>query len=273
MKPREQTGDVERFVTEIQRSKKYRGYEICEDTIRDLLRVELGQHNRQRDAVKAARKKLHRVVAPYLGDPDYEVAKTELETAFQLEDQTAIREANARILATHASTRERLSILDEFYPRIFEATGTPGTILDIACGLNPLCFAWMGLPASTRYYAYDIHRQRVGLINHYFSLVGMEPLARVQDVLVHTPVEQGDVAFLFKELHRFEGRQRGCSLRLLDALRVRHLVVSFSTKNLSQTRNLVSHFRRMFHRIVAERPWHVAEITIQNELVFCVDKS
>ena len=56
MKPRENTGDVERFVTEIKRSKKYRNSEICEDTIRDLLRVELGQHSRQRDAIKAARK-------------------------------------------------------------------------------------------------------------------------------------------------------------------------------------------------------------------------
>jgi len=78
------------------------------------------------------RKKLHNIVAPYLGDPDYPLAAKTLEDAFQPGDSQAVKAACARLLATHASTLERLKILDEFYPRLFSLTGSPKTILDLA---------------------------------------------------------------------------------------------------------------------------------------------
>ena len=272
MRSHEDDAGIERIIADIMRSKKYRNVGLCEDTVRDLLVSEMGQHQGQKDAIKAARRKLHRVVAPYLGDPDYGAATRELESAAQLADTGALRRACAAIMEAHVSTRERLPILDEFYPRIFEITGIPDGILDVACGLNPLSFLWMGLPTSTRYHAYDIHERRIGLINSYFAVQGMQPLAKVQDVLVHHPTEEGNVAFLFKEMHRFERRQRGSSLPLLDALPVRHVAVSFSTRSLSNRWDLRDQFRQLLHRIIAGRPWHVTEIEVQNEIVFLVEK-
>ena len=265
--------DINAAIAAIMQSKKYRDIDICEETVRDLLIRELKHHQKGKNAIKAARKKLHRIVAPYLGDPDYSVAAKELEVAFQSKNLDVIRESCAHIMAAHVSTKERLSILDRFYSRIFEVTGTPSTLLDIACGLNPLSFPWMGLLASTCYYAYDIHRQRVDFLNHYFSLQGLLPLAKVQDVLIYFPKEEADVAFILKEVHRFEQRQRGCSLPLLDALCVRYLVISFPTKNPTGRWDLTDRHRQLFYNIVEERPWQITEIEFETELVFCVDKS
>ena len=207
---------------------------LCADTLRDVLEREVSASGRSsKEALKAVRQKLHNIVAPYLGDPEYPAAERELAAAFASADPQAVRAACAGILSAHASTRERISILDEFYPRIFAATGKPAAILDVACGLNPLTFPWMGLPLTTRYHAYDIHGPRVEFLNRYFRLQGLAELAQQQDVLVHPPEEEAEVALLFKEAHRFEQRQRGCNAPLWDALRVRYLLVSLPTHSLS----------------------------------------
>ena len=267
----ERNVDVDAIVAGIQKSRKYRT--TCEDTIRHLVLAELAHHKSVKDAIKAARKRLHHVVAPYLGNPDYDAAETGLEAAFQSGDADLIRETCSDIMESHASTRERLSTLEDFYSQIFQITGVPNTLLDLACGLNPLSFPWMRLPTSIRYHALDIHGRRVELLNRYFLLQGLTPLARMQDVLTNCPVQGGDIALILKEVHRFERRQRGCTLPLLEALRVRYLVVSFPTRSLSKRRRLTGQYRRLFDRIIKGKPWNVTEIEFESELVFCVDKA
>ncbi|HVN56620.1 MAG TPA: hypothetical protein VMT46_20005 [Anaerolineaceae bacterium] len=264
---------IDQAIREILNSKKYRGMNLCADTLRDVLEREVSSSGRsQKEALKAARQKLHNIVAPYLGDPDYPAAERELETAFASRDVEAIRAVCTRILAAHASTRERISILDDFYTRIFAATGKPAAILDAACGLNPLTFPWMSLPLNTRYHAYDIHGPRVEFLNHYFHLQGLAVLAEQRDVLVHPPEERGELAFLFKEAHRFEQRQRGCNAPLWDALRVRYLLVSLPTHSLSGRFDLVDRQRQLVREILGQRTWLVGELLFENEIVFCIDK-
>jgi len=264
--------DIDSVVESIRQSKKYRDVEICEDTIRDLLARELERPQKRGDAIKAAKKRLHHVMAPYLGNPDYDRCSREVETAFQARDPDALKKRCARIMAAHASTRERLPILDRFHAAIFAETGAPRSLLDLACGLHPLSFPWMGLPSSTRYFAYDIHRQRVDFLNRYFSRQGLTPGAAMQDIVVHPPQQEADLALLFKEVHRLESRRRGCTAPLLDALRVRHLAISLPTRNLTGRRSLLDKYRRLFYDIIAGRSWPVAEIVFENEIVFCVEK-
>lgn len=264
--------DIELAVEEIMGSKKYRDLNIHAETVRDLVRVEMRHYKSRKEIVKAVRKKLHRIVATYLGDPDYAAAARELDAAFGQGDPAAERAACQRILAAHASTEERQSILGVFYPALFRVTGAPESLIDIACGLNPLSFPWMGLPGSLRYYAYDIHQERVAFINHYFRLQGLAPLAKVQDILVHFPEERVDLALVLKEVHTFERRRRGSSLPLLRALRARHLVVTLPIRNLTGRRDLAERHRQLFYDLVKDEPWRATEIEFENELAFCVDK-
>lgn len=264
--------DVEAIVAEIMQSPKYKDRPIAHETVRDLVLMELGHYKKEKDLVKAVRKKLHRIVAAYLGDPDYAAATLELSQAAQSGSADQLRAVCTRLLEMHLSTRERLPLYDQFYAGIFAVTGRPSSIMDVACGLNPLSFLWMDLPATTRYYAYDINQQRVDLLNHAFSLQGLAPLARVQDVLVEPPREQAEVAFLFKEVHRLEARQRGSSLRLLEALPARWLAVSLPTQSSGGHHDLRDRHRQLMAGIIADKPWTITELEFASELVFCLHK-
>jgi len=264
--------EVDSIVSTILRSKKYRGMSISRDTVYDLVTQEFPRYKKKTDVIKAVKGKLHHVVAPYLGNPDYESAARELRSAYETNDWTAIKKTCLNIMAAHASSRERLSFVADFYRTIFDVTGKPGVLSDIACGLNPLSFPWMELPNSTLYYAYDLYGERVDFLNVFFTLQGLTPLAKFQDVLVTVPAEQSDVALILKEMHRFEQRHRGCTLSLLDALRAEYIVVSLPAMNLSGRRNLVAHHQRLFYTVVKERAWQVTEIQIENELVFIIRK-
>jgi 16S rRNA (guanine(1405)-N(7))-methyltransferase len=272
MKSKKDSFDIELVIEEIMQSKKYRDMNLHGETIRDMIRTEMRHYKNKREIVKAVRKKLHRTVATYLGDPDYGVAASDLETAYQSGDPGMIRAVCADIMLAHASTKERQPILDRFYTTIFDRIGQPEVIIDAACGLNPLAFPWMGLPNTTQYYAYDIHQERVDFLNHYFRLQGLAPLAKVQDILVNFPPEQGDIALIFKVVHTFERRRRGLTLPLLRALRVRYVLVSLPIRNLNGSRDLSEHHRQLFYDIVKDEPWKTTEIAFENEMVFCIDK-
>jgi 16S rRNA (guanine(1405)-N(7))-methyltransferase len=300
------TAEVDAIVASIKGSKNYR--DTYEGTIRALVEAAMGKYKKQKDVEKAARRQLHQIMAPYVGDPDYEEATEALRAAFAsasaADDPGAVRATCAEILRTHVSTQERLAVIDHFYPRIFQVTGKPTAIMDIACALNPLTFPWMGLPTTTRYYAYDIHETRVAFLNTFFELQGLPPLAKLQDVGLTPPTEVADVAFFLKELHRFEQHYSGVTVRrpyptgggvtvgrpcpteggvtvgrpcptgltLLKALRARYLVVSFPTVSLHGGRSLTDHYREYFQNLIADTGWRTTELLFETELVFCVEK-
>ncbi|MDR3575565.1 MAG: hypothetical protein P4L50_17030 [Anaerolineaceae bacterium] len=264
--------DLDSLIDAILQSRKYRDLGIPTKTVRDLLEQELPRYRTQKEAVEVVRKKLHNIIAPYLGDPDYPAAAKQLDEAFASQDPSAIRQICSRILEMHASSKERMPILDGFYERLFSLTGKPTSILDLACGLNPFALPWMGLPAGVRYYAYDLHQPRLDLINHFFSLNSMQPFGIKQDILVDPPQVEAQVALFFKEAHRFDQRQHGCNRKLWCALHVRYLLVSLPTNSLSGRHNLVERQRQLVYATLAGLPWQVSEILFDSELVFCIDR-
>jgi 16S rRNA (guanine(1405)-N(7))-methyltransferase len=264
---------IQNQVNAILQSKKYRQMGIPEATLRDIVSEEMAHYRSPKDAQKSVRHKLHTIMAPYLGDPDYENEQVRLEVLTPDSAQDEQRAYCTPILQAHASTRERLPILTTFYEGIFAHTGRPQRILDLACGLNPFALPWMGLDRSTKYYAYDIHQPRVNLINQFFSKTGFEPLAIVSDILLNPPNIEADVAFLFKEAHRLEQRRRGCNLALWKALNVRHLLVSLPSSSLSGQHDLADRQRHLVHTIIGDQPWQVIEMIFGTEMVFCIEKN
>ena len=263
---------VDAVVVAIKQSRKYR--DTSEETIRQLAVEAVIEHKKSKPAEKAVRKRLHSIMAPYLGDPDYAAARGLLTDSFVGGDEKVIRAACRDLMYTHLSTRERLPILDTFYRDIFAVTGPPRRLLDIACGLNPLAFPWMGLPAAgTDFIAYDIHEPRVDFLNHYFILQGLPPLAFVKDVAVGAPAESGDVALFLKEMPRFERNYSGHGRDLLNAIDARWLVVSFPTISTHGGRNLTNRYREFFHQIIDGSGWPVTELLFDTELVFCAEKT
>jgi 16S rRNA (guanine(1405)-N(7))-methyltransferase len=263
--------DLEEVVAAVKGSRKYG--DTSEETIRQLAGEALRQHKRPKAAIKAVRKRLHSIMAPYLGDPDYAATAAALDAAFAAGDEAAVREICLGALASHLSTRERMPIMEDFYREIFAVTGKPERLLDIACALNPMAFPWMGLPASIEYFAYDIHEPRIDFLNHYFNLQGLASLARVQDIALKTPQEMADVALFLKEMPRFERNYPGSGRDLLLDLPVRYLVVSFPTVSTHGGRSLVNRYRQFFAELVADVNWPVTELMFEGEMVFIAEKS
>lgn len=253
-------------------SRKYRSLKLPETTIHDLITQAESVTSNPRELEQIVREKLHNLTATYLGDPDYPAYTAKLDEAYKSSDPEQVKQVCTELLTSHASTRERIPLLNEFYPRIFEHTGTPGTIMDLACALNPFTLPWMGLKPGTHYYAYDIHQPRLNLINHFFKLNNMEPLAIHQDILVEPPQIDVDVALFFKEAHRFEQRRHGCNREFWKCLNCKTLLVSLPTASLTGKHPKLEQHRRLVMETIAGLPWKVSEIEFSNEIVFCIEK-
>ncbi len=263
--------DLETVDNAVKQSKKYG--DTSEQTIRELAAVALTQHKKPKAAIKAVRTRLHSIMAPYLGDPDYVAAAEQLTAVFASNDPAQIKTTCEGILYTHLSTRERLPIMVDFYAQIFAITGIPQRILDIACGLNPLAFPWMGLPNSVEFYAYDIHEPRINFINHYFDLQGLPQLARLQDVALQFPQETADVALFLKEMPRFSRNYAGNGRAFLEALKVDWLVVSFPSVSTHGGRSLVNRYREFYAQLIDGHDWPTTELMFDGEMVFCSKKA
>ena len=260
--------DIQRILN----SSKYRGLGIPPETVADLFAQEEGKHSNDKTLQKAVRQKLHNIMAVYLGDPDYNQAADVLTTAWQEGGMQALKPVCRQLLSAHASTRERLPLMDTFYQAIFELTGTPSVILDLACGLHPFGLPWMALPASCCYYAYDIHAPRTALINHFFQLIGQQGTATLQDILLQAPNVEADVAFFFKEAHRLEQRQHGANRRLWQSINTRFLLISLPTSSLTGRHDLLEKHRRLVYTTLDGLDWPTTEMVLENEIIFCMEK-
>lgn len=266
----ERVPDSERetLIRALQGAAKYAAVPLA--TLADIADHTL-RHERGKAALKTAKAKLHNVIADYLGDPDYDAASQQINQ-ISTAGPEAIRAVCGEIAAAHASTRERLAVLTEFYPRLWAVTGTPRTLIDLACGLNPVLIPFMALPTDASYYAYDIHPARVAFLNTAIRALGVGGGAELRDILVSPPEIRADVALILKEVHRFEQRRRGVSRALIDAVRARWILVSLPTRGMNGRQDLRQSYRNLFYKVMAGSGWPVIEVEFENEMVFCVEK-
>jgi 16S rRNA (guanine(1405)-N(7))-methyltransferase len=120
---------LESVVAAVASSKKYRS--VCADTIRRIAEREMTTHNDMKKAVKATKRRLHQSYGAFEQSFDYEAAYRLLEAAYRIGSQDVVQAACREVMGQHASTRERMPILDQFYPAIFQITGRPASILDL----------------------------------------------------------------------------------------------------------------------------------------------
>ncbi|MBQ6507898.1 MAG: hypothetical protein IJI07_00345 [Flexilinea sp.] len=263
--------DIEAMTERVLQSRKYAGMDLPAETVRDLIRQEAAAGRSVKETERSMREKLHQIIAPYLGDPDYPLEERRLaEAAARGED--AVREWALEILGVHTSSKERIPHMETFYRTIFERIGTPESILDVACAFNPFAFPWMGLPKTTAYHAYDLHTPRVNLINSFFKVYGMEPLAETRDILLNPPDVEADTAFFFKEAHRFESRKKGCNRNFWISLPVKTIVVTLPAENLTGQHQMRDRQRSLIAKNIEGLGWQTEETEIAGEMIFVIRK-
>ncbi len=262
---------VQSLVKRIKDSKKYRP--LCEDTIRDVVSRELAKNRTEKQALDASRRKLHLILAAYLGQPDHKECEIALRKAFDAHSDMQVRNACIRILSKHASCSERQSFLDSYYSRIFRVTGRPQSVVDLACAYHPFGLRWMDLAEGAHYRAYDINRDIVELVNLYFRMERISGKAELRDVLVNPPEEPADIAFLFKMYHCLEHRRKGAGLQVVDQAPASWIALSFPSQNLrARSVAILENYQDILFRRAEERKWTVERLDFKTEVLLLIKK-
>ena len=265
--------DLEKVITRISQSRKYK--DLHQGTIRNICEGLLSDGFSPKEIEKQCRKKLHNVWQEYLGLPNYEKARGELRAAFEKGGSEAVKEACINVMSIHESARERLVVLSEdYYQRIFEITGAPKVISDLACAFHPFCFPWMNLPQGIQYHAYDINKSFVDLINFYFELEGIRPLAHWRDIYSDPPGQYADVAFLFKMYHCLDHRKKGSGLEIIRHTKTDWLVISFPLQNLRGAKMIMyDRYSQPIEQLVAAEKWSMQRLEFENEWLILINKA
>ena len=263
---------LDTLVDAVLASSKYRG--VSRELIAYIGAQELSKRRNMKEALKATKNKLHQVGGAYLDTRvHYASWLNELKIAALSPNRNNLLQVCTRIMNQHASTRERLPILDQFYAEIFTCLPPIRSVLDVACGLHPLAIPWMPLPEDTNYYACDIYQDMMDFLHKWMRIINRQGCTQVRDVIQHCPTYKVDLAFVLKTIPCLEQVDKSAGSRLLHTINADHLVVSFPISSLGGKRKgRVEHYETHFRELVANEKWEIKRLEFSSELVFLVKK-
>lgn len=263
--------ELQALVTAVLISPRYR--HVSAELVRQIGARELVTRRSLKEAIKATKNKLHQIGGAYFTTKvDYARALADLRAAAA--DEAAFRAACRAVMGLHASTRERLPILEEFYRLTLADLPPVRMVLDVACGLNALAWPWMPFGRETRYVGCDIYADMVGFVAEFMQLAGIAGETAVCDVITQSPSQPVDLALLLKLLPVLEQVDGTAVPRLLDTLQARYLLISFPTASLGgQGKGMVDNYEAQFWRWAAGRNWQVRRFLFATELAFLVTLS
>ena len=183
-----------------------------------------------------------------------------------------------KILETHLSTKERLSIYPTIYEKIFAITGKPKVILDLGCGLNPVSYPFMKVKAE--YYASELNEADCEFLEKCFKKMGIKGKAMPLDLVETTNnpemldvFPEADICFMFKILDEIERKKgRKTSEALIKAVNAKWLVISFSMKTL-RGGPMRKPYRRWLEQMLTRLGFEFEIIKESNELFYVVKKA
>ncbi len=257
---------IEKLAEAILSTSKYR--HISPDLVRRIGEREMIVRRSQKEAIKATKNKLHQVGGAYF--PDKIKFSRYLETLYQSENVPIDLQ---KMMQNHASTRERLPILEEFYAVIFDQLPAIGSIVDIACGLNPLAIPWMPFQEDVTYFAYDIYGDMMAFLGEFLQFMGVDGVAESRDVIGNPPTQFADLILILKTFPCLEQVDKQAAERLLDGLNGRYLLISYPARSLGgRKKNMVANYTAHFEKLADERNWQdVIGFEFETELAFLVE--
>lgn len=265
-------GDVERLVEAVRHSANYRT--VSPELITHVGRTELARRRTLKEAVKATKSKLHQTAGSYLrGVLPYSSWLDELRRAREAGDEEDYLSACKEIMQHHSSTRERLPILSEFYVQALRPIAPVRSVLDVACGLNPLSIPWMPIEPGAEYWAYDVYEDMIAFLGEVMKLSGVVAHACCQDVTRLRPKAPVDLALMLKVVPCLDQLDRSAASRLLDTIDAHHFLISFPVRSLGgRAKGMVATYEARMERLLAGRSWQVRQVELATELAFLVSR-
>lgn len=267
---------LDELVAEVRKSAKYA--HVSEPLIREIGAAELNKRASLKEAIKATKNKLHQAGGMFAAEKarygEWLAALNPHPYPLPVGEGAKSEGVLREIMSHHASTRERLPILDAFYATIFAGLPPVHSVLDVACGLNPLAIPWMNLAPDATYHAVDIYDDMMRFLGEAMNLFGVQGKAETRDVIHDCPTERVDVALVLKAVPCLEQIDKRAGAILLDKINAQHVIVSYPTRTVGgRAIGMRATYEAHFNALVAGRGWPVQRFEFENELVFRIDKT
>jgi len=262
--------EIDTVFQKLKESKKYKY--LCDDTLYRISGWAL-QRFAGKQAVKAAKKKLHQVYGAYFEAFQPGKIQKLLDKISSAPDTGTIKTIALEIMASHTSTSERILFLEQFYPDLFKRIGEPKKILDLACGLHPFTVLWMDLGQDVEYYAYDIDTRLIALVNTFFGYLHGNYKAECSDILVSIPEIEVDMVFLLKTLPCLEQQEKGVSEKIITSLTAKHIVISFPSKTLTgKAKGMENYYHSFAVELINRLNLEYYKLDYPNEVFYVLNK-
>ena len=233
---------------------------------------ELGKGNGDKQALKQLKARLHQAVLAYEADSKAlrKLAQRLDEAACLSRDQ--VKQVAHSGLALHASTKERLLDIEEFYPKLLRGASV-SSVLDLGCGLNPLFLPWMGLPGDVLYQAFDASSACGIAVSSFFRAWGASGSFAQCDLSAEVPSNEADIALMMKLIPTLDRIRPGLGLEVLDKARASVVAVTFPTRSLGgRQKSMERNYSEGFEAWLDKRGWSYSRLSIGRELAYIVRK-
>ncbi|NTV31354.1 hypothetical protein HGA91_05265 [candidate division WWE3 bacterium] len=195
-----------------------------------------------------------------------------IDVAFSAIDVFDRESQLTKALSLHASTAQRASYLFDFYQHVFLNIGHISSLSDYGCGLNPLTLPWMKIHARVDYHPRDVDLSAIEVANYFFHH-GEYPYHAIAGDLLNRDYVKSDAAFLFGVLPILEQQEKGSSVRVINELPSRWIVITLPARlygmDDKSTPNLYDDwFTQTFGTIYTK----IVKIQTHHELLCIIDK-
>ena len=256
----------------ISKKPKYRA--MHPSLIESIAAEELAKGRNLKDAIKAVSSRLHQAGAAYFTAPaNYANWQAQLANLPADLHSPQVKDFCLDHMRTHSSTQERLPIVEDFFNTTLASITPVESVLDLACGLNPLALPWMPLAKNVQYYGCDIFSDMAGFLNQFISHFGINGSFEARDITQLQFPRRAQVAYLLKTLPCLEQLDKGISPRLLDAVPADYLLISYPVRSLGgRAKGMGKTYEAQFKKLMESRSWNVGRFEFTTELAFLVKK-
>lgn len=247
---------------------------IMPELVRRVTLEEARKFRKPAQVIKSSRSRLHQLGGAFQGKPiNYDHWEARLEKLPTDIHHPEVMFFCQEMMHLHASTKERLSLLPHFYKTTLASVGPVHSVLDLACGFNPLALPWMGLGEQFKYTACDIFEDMVGFINTFIQHFSANASAFTCDITQVKEFQTVQLALLLKTLPCLEQLNKQIGRQVLENILAEHILVSFPVKSLSgNEKGMRENYQRYFYSLIQPSEWTIHPFEFSTELAFLLSR-
>ena len=259
------------LIDQVSSSAKYA--QLAGTLVSRVTSEEAKKYKSKQKIIQSARTRLHQLTGAYLAPKiDYAQWLAKFKS-LESNDLAELQSTSLQMMRLHASTFERVEVLPNYFQTTLASISPVKSILDLACGLNPLAIPWMPLAEDFTYNASDVVSPLIEFLGGYFEVFGFSGRASTLDLSFSIPSQPVQLALLMKTLPLMEQIEHGLAQKILEGLKAEHILVTYPLRSLGgRKKGMEETYRAQFDSLVAGRDWKIQEFSFPNEVAFLVTK-